>query len=154
MVANMDTTGTFAIAAAASKHKIITCVHKHYSVEEWSIFASSNPEAAAYVAASSGSSEADLEKLKLILLACPTVKMICLDVANGYSEFFIETVRKARALFPEHIIIAGNVVTCEMTEELILSGADVIKVGIGPGSVCTTRKQVSYSVEPSGLHMR
>ena len=57
--------------------------------------------------------------------------MICLDVANGYSEFFIAAVRNARSLFPDHVIIAGNVVTCEMTEELILSGADVIKVGIG-----------------------
>merc|ERR1711871_1254269 len=44
-------------------------------------------------------------------------------------------------MFPEHTIMAGNVVTKEMTEELIFSGADIIKVGIGPGSVCTTRKQ-------------
>lgn len=104
-------------------------------------------------------------KLQEILTQCPSIPFICLDVANGYSEFFIECVRKCRGLFPEHIIIAGNVVTCEMTEEvrkgwlvfqfihfythhantqphqLILSGADVIKVGIGPGSVCTTRKQ-------------
>lgn len=141
MVANMDTTGTFSIAAAASKHKIITCIHKHYTIDEWKAFAASNPEALSYVAASAGSSEADMAKLKDILDSCPAVKMICLDVANGYSEFFIEAVRRARSMFPTHIIVAGNVVTCEMTEELILSGADVIKVGIGPGSVCTTRKQ-------------
>ncbi|GMH77401.1 hypothetical protein TrST_g9187 [Triparma strigata] len=141
MVANMDTTGTFEIALAASAHKIITCIHKHYTLDEWSAFAAANPGALQYVAASSGSSEADLAKLKGILETCPDVPFICLDVANGYSEFFIECVRTARAMFPDHIIIAGNVVTCEMTEELILSGADVIKVGIGPGSVCTTRKQ-------------
>jgi len=50
-------------------------------------------------------------------------------------------VRKVRAAYPEHTILAGNVVTGEMVEELLLSGADIIKVGIGPGSVCTTRKK-------------
>merc|ERR1719226_113858 len=48
---------------------------------------------------------------------------------------------KVRAAFPAHTILAGNVVTGEMVEELLLSGADIIKVGIGPGSVCTTRKK-------------
>merc|ERR1711959_618872 len=69
------------------------------------------------------------------------VKMICVDVANGYSEAFVSCIRNVRKQFPEHTIMAGNVVTKEMTEELIFSGADIIKVGIGPGSVCTTRKQ-------------
>ena len=63
------------------------------------------------------------------------LNMICLDVANGYSQHFIDVVKKARAAFPDKTIIAGNVVTGEMTEELILSGADIVKVGIGPGSV-------------------
>ena len=52
-----------------------------------------------------------------------------------------ECVAQVRAEFPNHTILAGNVVTGEMVEELILSGADIIKVGIGPGSVCTTRKK-------------
>ena len=67
--------------------------------------------------------------------------MICLDVANGYSQFFLETVAKYRSAFPNHTIMAGNVVTGDMTSELIEAGADIIKCGIGPGSVCTTRKQ-------------
>ena len=67
--------------------------------------------------------------------------MICIDVANGYSERFVETIQKFRSAFSDKIIIAGNVVTSEMTEQLILAGADIVKVGIGPGSVCTTRKQ-------------
>jgi GMP reductase len=66
--------------------------------------------------------------------------MICLDVANGYTELFVSFLKRVRAAFPKHTIIAGNVVTGEMCEELILSGADIVKVGIGPGSVCTTRK--------------
>lgn len=71
----------------------------------------------------------------------PEIKFICLDVANGYSEHFVEFVKQVRARFPFHTIMAGNVVTGEMVEELILAGADIIKVGIGPGSVCTTRKK-------------
>lgn len=78
-------------------------------------------------------------RLGEILNAVPGVTFVCLDVANGYSQFFVDYVRRVRAAFPTHTIIAGNVVTGEMVEELILSGADIIKVGIGPGSVCTTR---------------
>ncbi len=141
MIANMDTTGTFEVAAAAAAHSIITCMHKHYTVEQWGSFAASNPQALPFVAASAGSGKNDLNKLREILANHPEINFICLDVANGYSEFFVQCVRSTREAFPDHIIIAGNVVTGEMCEELILSGADVVKVGIGPGSVCTTRKQ-------------
>ena len=67
------------------------------------------------------------------------LNIICIDVANGYTEFFVDFLRKVRKDYPDKTIIAGNVVTGEMVEELILSGADIVKVGIGPGSVCTTR---------------
>merc|ERR1712176_223043 len=83
----------------------------------------------------------DMDKLDAILVAVPEIKMICIDVANGYSEVFVQCIRDIRKKYPEKIIMAGNVVTKEMTEELIMSGADIVKVGIGPGSVCTTRKQ-------------
>jgi GMP reductase len=92
-----------------------------------------------HVAISIGSSESDFDKMKSILAKLPRVSMICLDVANGYAEAFVAAVKRVRAEFPSHIIMAGNVVTGEMTEELVLSGADIVKVGIGPGSVCTTR---------------
>ncbi|GBG30450.1 Inosine-5'-monophosphate dehydrogenase [Hondaea fermentalgiana] len=141
MVANMDTTGTFEMATELCKQKVITCVHKHYTVEDWLKFAKENREALPYVTVSAGTSEADLEVVKNVTEQVPEVKMICLDVANGYSENFVATVRKVREAHPNHTIIAGNVVTGEMVEELILSGADIVKVGIGPGSVCTTRKQ-------------
>nr|CAI5853215.1 unnamed protein product [Callosobruchus analis] len=139
MASNMDTVGTFQMAKALAKHGLFTCIHKYYSVEEWKSFAAEHPECLQYMAASSGSAETDFERLSEILKAIPEVTFICLDVANGYSQYFVEYVRKVRAAFPTHTIIAGNVVTGEMVEELILSGADIIKVGIGPGSVCTTR---------------
>ncbi|XP_023680025.2 GMP reductase 1-like [Paramormyrops kingsleyae] len=139
IAANMDTTGTFEIAQALCKHTLFTAVHKHYSVEDWEAFADRCPECLEHVAVSSGSSQADFEKLCTILKVVPAIKYICLDVANGYSEHFVEFVKTVRGKFPNHTIMAGNVVTGEMVEELILSGADIIKVGIGPGSVCTTR---------------
>ncbi|XP_066944475.1 GMP reductase 2-like isoform X1 [Macrobrachium rosenbergii] len=141
IAANMDTVGTFEMAKTLAKHKCFTTVHKHYSIEEWKQFGENNPDVLEFVAASSGISASDWERLQQILSALPNIKFICLDVANGYSEVFVEYVRKVRKNYPEHTILAGNVVTGEMVEELILSGADIIKVGIGPGSVCTTRKK-------------
>ena len=141
IVANMDTVGTFEMAKERASHKCIVAVHKHYTVDEWKVFAAQNPSVLPYVATSAGTSKADMSKLSEVLAACPGVTMICLDVANGYSEFFVDTVKAVRSRFPRHTIMAGNVVTNEMTEELIMHGADIVKVGIGPGSVCTTRKQ-------------
>lgn len=141
MVANMDTTGTFEMAKAVAKHLMFTVVHKHYSSEAWINFAKDNKNILEHIAASTGTGDGDLKKLKVILDAIPELKYICVDVANGYSEHFVQFVKDCRKAFPTHTIMAGNVVTGEMVEELILSGADIIKVGIGPGSVCTTRKK-------------
>ncbi|XP_044743901.1 GMP reductase 1-like [Chrysoperla carnea] len=139
MASNMDTIGTFEMARDLSKHGLFTTVHKYYTPEQWKTFAAQNPDCLKNIAASAGSSQGDFERLSEILKSVPEITFICLDVANGYSQHFVEMVRKVRAAFPTHTIIAGNVVTGEMVEELILSGADIIKVGIGPGSVCTTR---------------
>ncbi|XP_022348427.1 GMP reductase 2 isoform X2 [Enhydra lutris kenyoni] len=141
IAANMDTVGTFEMAKVLCKFSLFTAIHKHYSLQQWKEFASQNPECLEHLAASSGTGSSDFEQLEQILEAIPQVKYICLDVANGYSEHFVEFVKDVRKRFPEHTIMAGNVVTGEMVEELILSGADIIKVGIGPGSVCTTRKK-------------
>ena len=141
MVANMDSTGTFEMTLECQKHKIITCIHKHYEIKEWLDFNNKNKLDYNYLTISTGISDADFEKTQNILELIPQIKMICIDVANGYSERFVETIKKFRNIFPNKIIIAGNVVTSEMTEQLILAGADIVKVGIGPGSVCTTRKQ-------------
>lgn len=140
MASNMDTTGTFEIARVFAENKMLTVLHKFYTAEEIIQFLEENPSLLPYVAISSGCTENDLARLQKIMTESK-VDMICLDVANGYTEQFVETVAKTRKMFPEKIIIAGNVVTADMTESLILAGADIIKVGIGGGSVCTTRKQ-------------
>ena len=140
IAANMDTVGTFEMAVALSKHKVMTAIHKHYSVEEWAEFLSNQDEKIyQFIALSTGTGKADEQKTKEILENHPKIEFICIDVANGYSEHFVGFVQKMRKNHPDKIIIAGNVVTGEMVEELLLAGADIIKVGIGPGSVCTTR---------------
>lgn len=140
MASNMDTVGTVGMARVLGANRLITVLHKFTTLAEWCELAEEHPELLQYAAVSSGVGQVDLDLMDSILQKV-NVNMICLDVANGYSEFFVETVRKVRAKYPNHTIIAGNVVTGEMVEELILSGADIVKVGIGPGSVCTTRKQ-------------
>merc|ERR1719343_1363287 len=137
----MDTVGTFALGIELAKFQAITCMHKHYTVEEWDTFAAENPDALPYVAVSAGTGDRDLERVGEVVKRHPDIQFICLDIANGYSEHFVEVVKVMRQRFPQHTILAGNVVTGEMVEELLLSGADIIKVGIGPGSVCTTRKK-------------
>jgi len=140
IAANMDTVGTFEMARVLAKHQLLTAIHKHYSVEQWKGFIASSPAAIIEnISVSTGTSKDDAAKLQQIIDACPTLRFICIDVANGYSEHFVDFVKKIREKFPDKIIMAGNVVTGEMVEELLLAGADIIKVGIGPGSVCTTR---------------
>lgn len=140
IAANMDTVGTFSMAKALAEQKLITAIHKHYSLEDWrTFFKSAPPGIEDYTAVSTGISEADLVHLNAVIQMNPHIKFICIDVANGYAQHFVDFVKRARDLFPSKIIIAGNVVTGEMVEELLLSGADIVKVGIGPGSVCTTR---------------
>ncbi len=140
MAANMDTVGTFEMALALSGNKLFTAIHKHYSPSQWNQFLKNAPvDIVDYVAVSTGTGPSDTKRLATIFNDNPTLKFICIDVANGYSEHFVNFVKHSRTQYPNKVIIAGNVVTGEMVEELLLAGADIIKVGIGPGSVCTTR---------------
>lgn len=140
VAANMDHTGTFEMAVALSEHKLLTGIDKFMTPEEWKTFAATHPKALGSSCLSIGIGDLDITRLKETM-AMVDVPFICLDVANGYTERFVACLEKVRELFPKKVIIAGNVVTGEMVEELILSGADVVKIGIGPGSVCTTREK-------------
>ncbi|MCF6214112.1 MAG: GMP reductase [Flavobacteriaceae bacterium] len=140
MAANMDTVGTFEMALALFQKKLFTAIHKHYANSDWQSFLVNAPKGIEnYIAISTGTGIKDAKKLATIFKSNPQLKFICIDVANGYSEHFVNFVKQTRQSYPDKIIIAGNVVTGEMVEELLLAGADIIKVGIGPGSVCTTR---------------
>ncbi|MDB1126207.1 GMP reductase [Vibrio algarum] len=140
IAANMDSVATFDMAAALAEHNVMTAVHKHYSVDDWKTFIDgADSKTLNNVMVSTGTSESDFKKTQDIMAMTDEIIFICVDIANGYSEHLVEYVTKVRAAFPDKVISAGNVVTGDMVEELILAGADIVKVGIGPGSVCTTR---------------
>ncbi|PLX86834.1 MAG: GMP reductase [Desulfuromonas sp.] len=140
IAANMDTVGTFELALELARHDLLTAVHKHYSEQQWTRFLAGKSDAFfSRIMVSTGTSTEDFLRLQKILAIDDRLDFICIDVANGYAEAFVSFVRRVRETFPHKTIVAGNVVTGEMVEELLLSGADIIKVGIGPGSVCTTR---------------
>ena len=137
--ANMDTTGVFSVANVLQDHGMLTCLQKFYSVKELQQAWGDGVDPK-NIAVTCGSTDESLQLLKRKMATHADLQMICIDVANGYREVFLEFVKVVRREFPDKIIIAGNVATNEMTEALILAGADIVKVGIGPGSVCTTRK--------------
>lgn len=139
MASNMDGVGTFEMAVELYKYNMFTCLVKSYSLDDF--INKQEFDFGNYCAVSTGTSDKDWTKLQQILNAFPELHFICIDVANGYSEHFGDFVSKVRERYPTRTIIAGNVVTADMTQELILRGADIVKVGVGPGSVCTTRIQ-------------
>ena len=139
MAANMDGVGTLNMAESLYSHRMFSCLVKNYNVEDLHDIVTKI--GGNYLAISTGTSTQDFQRLSSIIHAYPEIHFICIDVANGYSEMFGDYVEDVRDAFPHCTIIAGNVVTADMTQELILRGADIIKVGIGPGSVCTTRVQ-------------
>lgn len=139
IAANMDTVGTFDMAKALREFDAVTALHKHYGEADLIKFLTDHPDVTENVFLTFGITEADRRKLQTVMEHYP-VPSVCLDVANGYTEQFVAAVRGLRETYPDLVIMAGNVVTADMTEALILAGADIVKVGIGPGSVCTTRK--------------
>lgn len=138
IAANMDHTGTFAMAKVLTEYKLLTAISKFVSLADWADVIKHNAAVAAHCFVSSGVTDEDFATVQATVHSEYT-QFICLDVANGYSQSFVDCVRRVRDSFPKQVIMAGNVVTGEMVEELILSGADIVKIGIGPGSVCTTR---------------
>lgn len=137
--ANMDTTGTFQVHESLKKHNIITALHKFYNKDDYLQQNNDGNLDPDFFMVSTGIGEGSIEKL-LEIHDVVKFKWICIDIANGYINKLVEFCKKVRSTFPEHRIIAGNVVTREMVEELILEGkVDGVKVGIGPGAACTTR---------------
>ena len=139
MAANMDGVGTLEMVHALYQHKMFTCLVKNITTEYFET--TIQDIGGNCFAVSTGTSENDFIRLSRIINDYPEIQFICIDVANGYSERFGDYVADVRDAWPDKTIIAGNVVTADMTQELILRGADIVKVGIGPGSVCTTRVQ-------------
>lgn len=155
MIANMATTGTFAMAEVMAKNLMFTCLHKHYSFEEIKEFLEKNKNIIVYekddekdlmfldhIFVSTGIKEGDYEKICKIL-DLGLCKNLCIDIANGYIPKLLDFVKKIREQYPDLIIMVGNVVTGDMVQDIILSGADIVKCGIGGGSACLTRLKTS-----------
>jgi len=141
IVSNMDTTGTFEMYRSLVKHKMITCFNKHYSVDEYPL--DMDPD---YYSISTGTSDVDWEKLQQLVNKL-NPHFVTIDVANGYGSKFVNYCKKVRKAYPEMTIIAGNVATSDMVQELLLTAkVDVIKTGIGSGSVCSTRLQTGVGM--------
>lgn len=145
IASNMSHTGTFEMAEKLQEFSMLTALHRFYSADSFQQKIDNlkvkYPEQNFFqnTMVTTGINEASYLLACEILKHNPEFQWICVDIANGYSETFVKFVRKIRDKYPEKIVIAGNVCTPEMTEQLIIAGADVVKIGIGPGSVCTTR---------------
>ena len=148
IASNMDTVGTFDVYKTLSKFKIITALHKFYNVNDFLSYQTTNnlilnPD---LFMVSTGIQETDFTRLKGIL-SVVECNWICIDIANGYIQSLVQFCRRIREEYPDKIIVAGNVVTREIVEELILNGGvDVVKVGIGPGSACLTRMKTGVGM--------
>ena len=151
MASNMDGVGTFAMAKVLQDHKMITVLRKHYSLDDWKT-AIGDGVKMKYLSVCTGTGviwdkdAPDYAVMKEVLKRYPDIPFICVDVANGYHENYGDFIERLRYEHQDKTIIAGNVITAEMTEELILRGADIVKCGIGPGSVCTTRLMTGVGV--------
>ena len=147
IASNMDGVGTFSMAKVLQQYKMMTVITKTTTPDQWAA-AIGNGLKLKYVSICTGTGKLwdkeaeDYATMQKVLKAYPDIKFITIDVANGYHINFVDFVKKVRDEFPDRTIMAGNVVTAEMVEELIIHGADVVKIGIGPGSVCTTRTGV------------
>ena len=142
VASNMDTVGTINSAKVLSKHNTLTCLHKFHNAEELNKIPNSIKK---NIAITIGIAEG-LQILHELGDNIKHFNFICIDVANGYTEQFSDFIKQVRSEFEDKIIIAGNVCTPEMTEQLILSGADIVKVGIGGGSACLTRNVAGVGI--------
>ena len=148
---NMDGVGTFSMAKVLQEYKMMTVITKSTTADQWRQ-AVGNGVRLQSVSVCTGTNKMwdpeaeDYRNMQEVLNSFPDIKFITVDVANAYHENFVDFIKKVRDEYPDKVIIAGNVVTPEMTEELIINGADVVKIGIGPGSVCTTRTMTGVGV--------
>ena len=150
MASNMDGVGTFAMAKVLQEHKMITVMRKHYTVDDWTKNAKGVKMKYLSVCTGTGviwdPDAPDYATMKAVLAMYPDIKFITVDVANAYHENYADFISRLRDAYPDKTLIAGNVISAEMTEELIIKGDDIVKCGIGPGSVCTTRTMTGVGV--------
>lgn len=146
---NMDTVSCVEMYKALSKEKMITCFHKYINIQDI-VQVCNEGYSSEYFMLSTGITDRDFNNLENQVNVLKEnnidVAFICIDVANGYMFKLQDFCKRMRERFPNVTLVAGNVVTREIVEELIISGVDVVKVGIGSGAVCTTRLQTGVGM--------
>ena len=149
--AAMDTVTEAAMASALAKAGGLGILHKNMSIEAQAAMvravkstAVDHPSTAAVddqgrllVGAAVGVSSETMDRVKALVDA--EVDVIAVDSAHGHSQGVITTIAALHAAFPTLTLIGGNIVTAEAAHDLIKAGASILKVGVGPGSICTTR---------------
>ena len=130
---NMDGVGTFSMAKVLQEYKMMTVITKTTTPEQWKEAVGDGVRLQS-VSVCTGTNKMwdpdaeDYRNMQKVLQMFPDIKMITVDVANAYHENFVDFIKLVREEYPEKVIVAGNVVTPEMTEELIINGADVVKI--------------------------
>ena len=147
---NMDTISSVEMYKELSKKKFLTCFHKYINIQDV-IDVCNQGFDSQYFMLSTGITDKDFENIQSQVEQLKEnnieTHFICIDVANGYMFRLLDFCKKMRSRFPNITLIAGNVVTREIVEELIINGCvDIIKVGIGSGAVCTTRLQTGVGM--------
>ena len=144
MSSNMDATGTFEMHGVLTQYEMVTCIARHYNKDgkKWASIRREGfigDSKRKNLCVMSGISDSEILEIVSVANTFPDVAFVGLDVANGYTINFVDAIKYLREHLPKATMIAGNVVTGDMVMELILAGVDIVKVGIGGGSVCTTR---------------
>lgn len=156
IAANMDTTGTFDMANALQQYNMLTALHKFYDHDRYWYEIVDNPNIVHSIIPTIGldsipnfrdiQNQVNLLELQKYSSGGTLPAFLNVDVANGYTERFVSYISEIRKKFSDTTIIAGNVATPEATEALIFAGADIVKVGIGPGAQCSTRVKTGVGV--------
>ncbi|HEY3324239.1 MAG TPA: GMP reductase [Planctomycetota bacterium] len=137
IAANLDTVGTFSMAKAMAEHGMMTCLHKHYQLDQLVEFFRTAPKGCFYTL---GIKTEDMQKLDDFSKRVDVLPFLCVDVANAHIQFAAERIKMVRDKYPNAVLMAGNVVTPELVHHLVINGGvDIVKIGIGSGSCCTTR---------------
>ena len=140
IVSNMSSVGTLSMAKEMCKNKCLTVLHKFIDYDKLNNMIVQNEIDPTYVFMSCGVNQNDIINTEKILNE-KKIDKLCIDIANGYLNKLDETIRHFRNMYPDILIMVGNVVTQERCNQLSEAGADIIKIGIGGGSCCLTREK-------------
>lgn len=146
IAANLDTVGTFSMAKELLSYNVMTCLHKHYTDEEYiSFFKTLSNEQKNKIYFSTGITESDFQKLKIVY-QYSNIRNICLDVAHCETPYVYNHIDKIKNIIPNINLMVGNIATPDSIETFANLNVKILKCGIGSGALCTTRLMTGVGV--------